>query len=51
MLGVGVSGASDTDKVRIKLLFANGTVLPVEMSIEAGKALEAGLAESRASTT
>ena len=51
VLGAGVSGASDTDKVRIQLMFANGTVLPVEMSVEAGKALEAGLAESRAPTT
>ena len=51
VLGVGVSSASDTDKVRIQLMFENGTVLPVEMSVEAGKALEAGLAESRAPTT
>lgn len=37
---------SETDgKVRVQLLFENGAVLPVEMSMAAGVALSKGLAE------
>lgn len=43
----GVSEAATEGKVRVQLMFENGAVLPVEMTDEAGKALEAGLAEKR----
>jgi len=48
ILGAGVSEATDDGKVRVQLMFDSGAVLPVEMSAAAGKALEAGLAGSRA---
>ncbi len=39
------AAASETDgKVRVQLMFENGAVLPVEMSIAAGAALSKGLA-------
>ena len=38
--------SSETDgKVRVQLIFENGTVLPIEMSNAAGAALSKGLAE------
>jgi hypothetical protein len=42
-LGAGVSDADGEGNVRVQLLFKNGSVLPVEMSKEAGAALAKGL--------
>ena len=47
VLVAGVSDASEVGKLRVQLMFDNGAVLPVEMSEEAGKKLEAGLARQR----
>ena len=44
-LAAGVSASQTRGKVRVQLMFDNGTVLPVEMSIAAGEALSNGLAE------
>jgi hypothetical protein len=51
VLVAGVSDAAEDGKVRVHLMFDSGAVLPVEMSSEAGKALEAGLAERRLGTS
>lgn len=47
VLVAGVSDASEDGKLRVQLMFDNGAVLPVEMSDEAAKKLEAGLARER----
>lgn len=47
-LAAGVSPAEDDDKVRVQLVFDNGAVLPVEMSVAAGEALSTGLSEELA---
>ena len=44
-LAAGASPAETEGKVRVQLMFENGTVLPVEMSVEACEALSRGLAE------
>lgn len=44
-LAAGVSASQTRGKVRVQLMFDNGTILPVEMSIAAGEALSNGLAE------
>lgn len=44
-LAAGVSPSQTKGKVRVQLMFDNGAVLPVEMSIAAGEALSNGLAE------
>lgn len=44
-LAAGVSASADEGKVRVQLIFENGTVLPIEMSRAAGDALTHGLAE------
>lgn len=43
VLAAGVSAADEDGKVRVQLMFENGAVLPVEMSVEAGAALSTGL--------
>jgi len=50
-LAAGVSTSVNEGKVRVQLLFENGTVLPVEMSKAAGDALKHGLAEELGSRT
>lgn len=45
ILAAGVSRAGDDDKIRVQLAFDGGEILPVEMSVQAGKALATGLAE------
>lgn len=47
VLVAGVSDASEDGKLRVQLMFDNGSVLPVEMSDEAAEKLEAGLARQR----
>lgn len=47
-LAAGVSSAEDDGKVRVQLVFDNGAVLPVEMSVAAGAALSNGLSEELA---
>lgn len=42
-LAAGVSASETQGNVRVQLLFENGAVLPVEMSIEAGAALASSL--------
>ena len=42
-LAAGAAASVDDDKVRVQLMFENGAVLPVEMSREAGQALNDGL--------
>lgn len=44
-LAAGVSASPTKGKVRVQLMFDNGAILPVEMSIAAGEALSNGLAE------
>ncbi len=44
-LAAGASPAETEGKVRVQLMFDNGAVLPVEMSVAAGEALSKGLAE------
>ena len=44
-LAAGATSSETEGKVRVQLLFENGAVLPVEMSIAAGAALAKGLAE------
>ncbi len=48
VLGAGVSRAEDDTKVRVQLAFDGGEILPVEMSVQAGKALARGLSEDLA---
>ena len=48
-LAAGVSPATDDSKVRVQLIFDGGEVLPVEMSVQAGEALAAGLAKELSS--
>ena len=50
-LAAGVSPSEDSGKVRVQLVFENGAVLPVEMSVDAGEALSKGLAEELAPKT
>jgi hypothetical protein len=45
VLGAGVSESEDKGKVRVQLVFENGSVLPVEMSVAAGAALSTGLSK------
>jgi len=45
VMAAGVSAADDKGRVRVQLLFENGAVLPVEMSVEAGAALSTGLSK------
>lgn len=47
VLAAGVADAVEDGKLRLQLMFDNGSMLPVEMSEEAGKKLEAGLARHR----
>ena len=42
-LAAGVSASEEEGKVRVQLVFENGAVLPVEMSVAAGAALSSGL--------
>ena len=44
-LAAGVSPSQTRGKVRLQLIFDNGAVLPVEMSVAAGEALSNGLTE------
>lgn len=44
-LAAGVAASENRGKLRVQLLFENGTVLPVEMSEAAGAALSTGLSE------
>jgi hypothetical protein len=44
-LAAGVSPATDDSRVRVQLIFDGGEVLPVEMSLQAGEALAAGLSK------
>ena len=44
-LAAGAAPAETDGKVRVQLMFENGTVLPVEMSNAAGAALFKGLAD------
>ena len=44
-LAAGAAPSETDGKVRVQLMFENGTVLPVEMSTAAGAALSKGLAE------
>ncbi|MEO7117022.1 MAG: hypothetical protein ABIZ18_14335 [Caldimonas sp.] len=44
-LAAGVSPSAEDSKVRIQLIFEGGEVLPVEMTVEAGEALAAGLSK------
>ena len=43
-LAAGATPSETEGKVRLQLMFENGAVLPVEMSIAAGAALSKGLA-------
>jgi hypothetical protein len=47
VLAAGVSDVGSDGKVHVQLLFENGAVLPLEMTREAGEALEVGLAKAR----
>ena len=47
VLVAGVAESAEDGKLRVQLMFDNGSILPVEMSKEAGKKLEAGLARQR----
>ena len=44
VLAAGAYSSEIAGNVRVQLMFDNGTVLPVEMSMAAGAALSAGLA-------
>lgn len=44
-LAAGATPAETAGMVRVQLMFENGAVLPVEMSVAAGEALSKGLAE------
>lgn len=43
VLAAGVSASETDGNVRVQLMFPNGAVLPVEMSVDAGAALSKGL--------
>ncbi len=43
VLAAGVSASETDGNVRVQLMFPNGSVLPVEMSADAGAALSKGL--------
>lgn len=43
VLAAGVCASETDGNVRVQLMFPNGTVLPVEMSTDAGAALSKGL--------
>lgn len=45
-VAAGVTGADDDSKVRVQLMFADGSLLPVELDRAAGEALAAGLTEA-----
>jgi hypothetical protein len=45
-VAAGVTGADDDSKVRVQLMFPDGSLLPVELDREAGQALAAGLTEA-----
>lgn len=42
-IAAGVSGSEDDDKIRVRLVFENGAVLPIELPKEAGEGLIHGL--------
>ena len=42
-IAAGVSGSEDDDKIRVRLVFENGAVLPIEIPREAGEGLIHGL--------
>jgi hypothetical protein len=44
-VAAGVTGADDDSKVRVQLMFPDGSLLPVELDRAAGEALAAGLTE------
>jgi hypothetical protein len=44
-VAAGVTGADDDGKVRVQLMFPDGSLLPVELDRAAGEALAAGLTE------
>lgn len=50
-LAAGVSPSEDEGKVRVQLVFENGSVLPIEMSRAAGDALTYGLANELGTQT
>jgi len=45
-VAAGVTGADDDNKVRVQLMFPDGSLLPVELDRAAGEALAAGLTEA-----
>ena len=45
-LAAGASPSEDDAKVRVQVVFENGSVLPIEMSKEAGTKLSQGLADA-----
>jgi hypothetical protein len=45
-IAAGVTSADDDAKVRVQLMFPDGSLLPVELDREAGQALAAGLTEA-----
>ena len=47
VLVAGVAESAEDGKLRVQLMFDNGSILPIEMSEEAGKKLEAGLVRQR----
>jgi hypothetical protein len=47
-LAAGAAPSAEDGKVRVQLMFENGTVLPVEMSQDAGAALAKGLVKELA---
>jgi hypothetical protein len=47
-LAAGASPSTDDGKVRLQVMFENGSVLPIEMSKAAGDALSQGLADALA---
>ena len=44
-IAAGVSASDEDGKIRVQLMFENGTILPVELDKEAGLALIHGLQE------
>lgn len=45
-IAVGVTEADDDTKVRVQLMFPDGSLLPVELDRDAGQALASGLAQA-----
>ncbi len=45
-MAAGVTEADDDTKVRVQLMFPDGSLLPVELDREAGQALVVGLTEA-----